>query len=202
MLQKLGFQIVRNRLLFECDVSNKDNIVNKIDFSFFRLNPNISLKFKLFVKNIPNNTYIYDDNQNIDNIVSELIDSLPNEILQQVTSKINAYIGRNDFKSLAKFLNQKRNEYQHQRTANEHNINDDDKFDCRKNIATTISELIDQLPDSILDKISDDINTYVEKKDFQSLVKFLRKHEKRSNIKMYNDMTYYKSPENIGKLDL
>ena len=65
------------------------------------------------------------------------------------------------------------------------NSNDDDK-----NIDTIISELIDQLPDSILDTINDDIYTYVEKKDFQSLVIFLRNKKveyKRSNIKMYHD---------------
>ena len=52
VLQNLGFRRVKNRLLFEGDVSNPTDIINKVMFYFFELNPNISLRFQTFVRNI------------------------------------------------------------------------------------------------------------------------------------------------------
>ena len=203
-----------------CNVSNKVNILSKIGFSFFTLNPNISLKCKLFTRNIHNNMYIYDDNQNIDDmsqaveiginqrnakyqhcicghrsshdnifcyyknfdtIIDKLIDQLSDLIFSdKINDNVPPFIVKKHFQTKVEFLHKK-----YQRTANKNQRHDDNK-----NIDTIISELFDQLPDSILDTINDDIDTYVEKKDFQCLAMFLRKEKveyKRSNIKMYHD---------------
>ena len=135
VLEKLGFRIVRNRLLFECNVLNKDNILSKIDFSFFTLNPNISLKFKIFVQNIHNNIYIYDDNQNIGNMLSQAVEIVINPIKAK---------------------------YQH--TVGERTSSHDNIFSYNKNFDTIIDKLIDELPDLILsDKINDNVPHFLSR---------------------------------------
>lgn len=213
VLQKLGFYKVNNRLLFECDVSSNNNIIEKIDASFFESNKNISLKFKSFVRNICKNiNECNNENKNIDTTVNELIDQLPESVMQDIADDIDSYVQKNDFQSLVKFLQQKTVEYDNN-SNRAINLSRDNltNYNCKdmilrednsdKNIDTIVSELIDHLPDSILDEINHDINMYTEKNDLGSLAKFLRKKKveyKRKNIKlMYGDINL-NNPYDVG----
>ena len=148
VLKKLGFEKVNNRLIFRCDVQQTQYImylVEKVDFQFFELNSNISLRFKSFIRDIADNidinrkklmknnnynyhynnqtakdvsnynyevyNYNYKNDDDIDTILSELFDQLPDLLLENMQNEIYSYIENNDFQLLAKFLHKKMIEY-------------------------------------------------------------------------------------------